>query len=555
MKIDKYLSNYILKNTMLLVIALNLSIFTTSAEISLQSVRGSKTKDFMKEEFKIQDVKLVLQDKTLNFAAVDATKINSAMQDYIEGGNPNIHYGMMVNCSPEIDDSKENSPIILAFKNPVNNSEYYLELGFLSNEPNSVKPRADIVKSIGEKCGPVKGAIKEDLLLLKEKIKKASASSKTQLDAKNKKSKDEGQATASAGDKQEIESLKAKLTELNKKLDQLKKEHDEQKEKSADTQKARISSSSDTKTMTDDQKATKAKIAEIQKKIEEKEKAKEEIQGKKPKPKEEDNKTDKEASSAIRNKAEEKQKALTKLDIAGDNVTEASQEAQKLQSKVSQAESETKKASQELDNLKNSTTEDEKLKAESDARAAKEKFEANKTNLEKTKKSYADKQTEYKSLIKQKEEFLKSNELKIYEKIKRREVENKNAVKILADLDKCFTFREGFVAQLTTSFSNNSMDSINMIMSIRPNKNNYNFVDNIYSSKIPNVCNEIQATKRRLRKFEKKKLRVESDFEEEKKLREQGKTKRNGLIFSSQEEGRLDRLLEYNVADQSLPSN
>jgi DNA repair photolyase len=86
-----------------------------------------------------------------------------------------------------------------------------------------------------------------------------------------------------------------------------------------------------------------------------------------------------------------------------------------------------------------------------------------------------------------------------------------------------------------------------MIMSIKPNKHNYNFVDNIFSSKVPNVCNEIQTAKRKLRKLEKRKLRKDAETEEERKLREQGKTKRNGLIYSSLEEGRLDRVLEYNA--------
>jgi hypothetical protein len=553
MKLDKVISNSKLLKLLLVVFSLTFLNNITCAEISLDNIKGSKTKDFSSVEFEIKNAKIVIQDKTLNISAEDASKINSSMQDYVENGTQNIHYGMLTNCSPEVDDSKENSPIILSFKNPDKNSEFYLELGFLPGEPNNVKPRADIVKSINDKCGPIRGAIKEDLLILKEKIAKAASSSKAQNQANEKKKKEEAQSATQGGDKQEIDSLKSKLAELNKKLDQLKKEHSEHSEKSADTQKARLSSSSDTKKMTDDQKATKAKIAEIQKKIEEKMKAKEEISGKKPKPKEEDKQVDKSASDAIRNKTEEKQKAMTKLDLAGEDVAETSKTAQKLQSKVSQAESETKKADQELEKLKNSSTEDEKKKAESDARTAKEKYNANKENLEKTKKTHEQKQTEYKGLIKQKEDFLKSNELKVYEKIKRREDENKKAMKVLGDLEKCFTFREGYVSQLKTSFSNNSVDAINMVMGIRPNKNNYNFVDNIYSSKVPNVCNEIQSAKRRLRKLEKKKFRKDADLEEERKLREQGRTKRNGLIYSAQEEGRLDRVLEYNstLSDQA----
>ena len=150
----------------------------------------------MKVEFEIKNAKIVIQDKTLNISAEDASKINASMQDYIENGTQNIHYGMLTNCSPEVDDSKENSPIILSFKNPVNNSEFYLELGFLPSEPNSVKPRADVVKSINAKCGPIKGAIKEDLLMLKEKITKASNSSKSQNQANEKKKAQESQATS-----------------------------------------------------------------------------------------------------------------------------------------------------------------------------------------------------------------------------------------------------------------------------------------------------------------------------------------------------------------------
>lgn len=530
------------------VVILTITILHIQAlEFELDNLKGSKDKNLLTIDYSVPKVKVAVMDNEIQFYSGEISKLNS-LDKFLETSKSatynSFHYGIFQSCTLDIEDNKDNSPMLLSLKNPLTGDQYYFELNFLPNEPNSVKPRSDIKQGIEDKCNKLRGTLKEDLNTLKDKIAKLTKSAKLKNDATEKTRNADAQVPMD-NNEGEIKRLTDQLTKLKSKLAELKQKKVSTSSDSSDSLKDQSQAASQIKANEDKLTDLTDNIKKIQDQIKDLEAQKKQLQGKLPKEVPSDKETDKKAKEAVNQKREENAKAKSDLDLKTDEVVQKSQKAQKLQGTVDQTEKELNEHKKTLQDLENSKTKEDAQKKASDARITSDKCNADKKKYETDKKTIQDKKADIQNLTTQKSALLKDANTVKYNKIQKSEESNDKAKNILTELDSCFNFRTGFINEAKKAFYNHSKDSINFAKSIKPNDNDYNMVDKIYTAAVANPCGMYKTQLQSVKKDNKKRQKEERKIRKEEELRKIGKTAFNGLLYSGQEIGRTDRILEY----------
>lgn len=237
---------------------------------------------------------------------------------------------------------------------------------------------------------------------------------------------------------------------------------------------------------------------------------------------------------AMNSKKAEKTLINSERKILEDEINYDSQEYQKFDSNISQKNMQLDKVKRQMSEKSPEKLEEEIQKITLDLNVAvkecqtlSKKKESDTSNNTKLTENIKKLNEEVKTLLTSKDTMFASYKKSLSES------NNKNK-DILEYLNQCYVFKEGFIDTAIVSFYQNNKDALNYIMSIKPNDGNYNLVDNIFSSKNPDVCKDLRKEISVEKKKKKSRKSIEKEMRRELRLNRKGITKMNGLVYDSQ---------------------
>ena len=527
-------------------------------DLKIEKLLFSKNENFSDGTTEVSNVTVIVNDNTLVLKSgkigVLKTYLLNFSQKKDKQDSIEIHYAFFEKCTPDTEISLESKPIKISLKNPITLERVFLRLEFSNDQNDNILPRDTITNSIGNKCDPVKSAVKTALLSIEKSL------SSTSKAAKSRKDSDKNKPTSNSS---EQKTNPAELKELNNQLDEktkdLKIQQEKLDQKKSDAKKVQASVLEETSKKDKSKNDQQSLQSEILKKQNEQKKSEDDL---------EKSKANKEkVQSSVNDKSNEEAIAASKEKIAQYN---------KIQSDINELSNQISKKSQEyLDTKKkqdevNNTVDTESAKLDTLNLSSKSKEVQNLVeNTEDKKNKCRDTEQKYNEAKKNSEENLAGVQtlskqllelmenkdlLKESHTINKKNM-NKEAKGILDQLDSSFIFKPEFISATIIAFARDNTDSINLIKSIKPNESDNNTVDNIFTSKNNNVCSLYKTQMRKQRKEFKKVLKEKKFKRKEEKKNKKGKTGLNGLVYNGSETKPNLLNFDENAARKALKFN